>query len=131
MDPMGRDQRFDPTLHAEFQRSLAEFGVPDIVAGKEHVLNGIAAGLSPESYTLPSDRFSSSAARLAMRQQARIGTFGRYRSLSWSVSPLGGAFMILPPMRRRTTMHPAIRPRCLYCGQSRYYSAASAKGAGT
>jgi hypothetical protein len=72
MTPAGNDQLFDADLHAAFQSLLAMFGIPPMVAAKAKVLNAIAGEAPAQAFDLPSDRFSRSAVRLALRQQARM-----------------------------------------------------------
>lgn len=70
--PMGEDRAFDEQLHAAFQELLSMFGIEEAVTEKRRILAAMNAGDAPENYGLPSSRIGRVAARLALRQEARI-----------------------------------------------------------
>jgi hypothetical protein len=86
MNAMGRDQPFDPVVHDAFQILLAEYGLPESVEVKKRVMDAIARGGPPESFTVPADRLSRSAVRLALRQAARRAEFSGDGALLASIS---------------------------------------------
>lgn len=70
--PMGEDRDFDQSLHAAFQNLLERYGVEEAVAEKKRILAAVDAGESPDDFRFPSSRIGRAAARLALRQAARI-----------------------------------------------------------
>lgn len=75
--PMGEDLPFDADLHRDFQALLENYGNPEIVAVKQHVLDELASGDGPERFDMPANRFARAAVRLALRQQAHVATHDR------------------------------------------------------
>ncbi|MBN9254769.1 hypothetical protein [Mesorhizobium sp. 65-26] len=82
----GEDQPFDLRLFDDFQAMLDNFGDPQLLAAKKTVVAGLAAGDPPESFVMPASRFARAAARLALRQQARLADHLRDDRLSRAIS---------------------------------------------
>jgi hypothetical protein len=67
-DAMGVRQPFRQDCHASFQELLARFGEVKLLDVKRRVLESVSARHGPSALSLPDDRFSRAALRIALRQ---------------------------------------------------------------
>ena len=67
-DQLGRKRTFRREHHAAFQALLERYGVPELVALKQQVVEAVTAGRGPDTVSLPRDRFGRAAVRVALRQ---------------------------------------------------------------
>lgn len=72
-DEKGRAKPYARNAHAAFQSLLSRFGNPDAHAAKAALLNAIARGESPASWTPPTTRSARQACRIAVRQLRQLG----------------------------------------------------------
>ncbi|PWK73879.1 hypothetical protein [Aminobacter sp. AP02] len=75
IDPLGNDRSFDLHLHAEFQELLGVFGTAESLAGKNAVHEALDVAMGAEQALVPAGRFARSAARIALRQKARLAEY--------------------------------------------------------
>jgi hypothetical protein len=67
-DAMGVRQPFRQDCHASFQELLARFGEVKLLDVERRVLESVSARHGPSALSLPDDRFSRAALRIALRQ---------------------------------------------------------------
>jgi hypothetical protein len=67
-DGLGTPKPFDRAEFDAFQKALALFGDRELLELKRRVLDGVAAGDSPEALTVPKSRFARGMIRVALRQ---------------------------------------------------------------
>lgn len=72
--PMGEDQPFDVELHEAFQNLLSRYGTAEARMAKQAVSTALTTGVEPRSWTPPASRAAKTAARIALRQEARLAT---------------------------------------------------------
>lgn len=70
--PMGEDQTFDVGLHEAFQGLLTRYGTAEARMAKQAVSTALNAGVAPQSWAPPASRAAKTAARVALRQEARL-----------------------------------------------------------
>jgi hypothetical protein len=71
-DQLGQKRAFVRAHHA-FQALLGRYGVPELLALKQQVVDSTTAGRRPETMSLPNDRFARSTVRVALRQMLTVG----------------------------------------------------------
>lgn len=76
VDRLGRDETFDAARHAAFQALLARWGDRHYLAAKADAMRALTAGAAPESFACRNSRLARAAARIALRQQSRMGGSG-------------------------------------------------------
>ncbi len=69
VDRLGRPRRFDAEAHTSFERCMAAWGVPDLVATKRRVRMALDAATPAEDFPEPTTRFARAALRVALRQR--------------------------------------------------------------
>ncbi|WP_144224123.1 DUF6925 family protein [Mesorhizobium amorphae] len=74
IDPMGQDQPFDLGLHEAFQNLLNRYGAAEARMAKQAIGTALSTGVAPQSWTPPLSRTAKAAARIALRQEARLAT---------------------------------------------------------
>jgi hypothetical protein len=67
-DGRGTAKPFDRAEYEAFQKALSLFGDPELLELKRRVLDCVAAGNSPEGFTVPQSRFARGVIRVALRQ---------------------------------------------------------------
>ena len=67
-DQLGRERTFRREHHAAFQAFLERYGVPELVALKQQVVEAATVGRGPDTVSLPRDRFARATVRVALRQ---------------------------------------------------------------
>jgi hypothetical protein len=67
-DQLGRKRTFRREHHAAFQAFLERYGVPELVALKQQVVEAATAGRGPDTVSVPRDRFARATVRVALRQ---------------------------------------------------------------
>ena len=67
-DQLGRKRAFRREHHAAFQALLERYGVPQLWALKQQVVEAATAGRGPDTVSLPRDRFARATVRVALRQ---------------------------------------------------------------
>jgi len=68
---LDRDQgnSFDPEIHAEFQKTLRDYGLPHLYELKKRVLKALENSEKPDVFSFNRDRFSLACIRVTLRQQ--------------------------------------------------------------
>jgi len=67
-DQMGKARPFRQASHAAFQALLGQYGLPEQLTSKRHIVDSIMAGEGPEAVRLPDDRRARATIRVALRQ---------------------------------------------------------------
>jgi hypothetical protein len=70
---LGQKRAFVPAHHTAFQALLGRYGVPELLALKQKVVDSMTAGWTPETTALPNDRFARTTVRVALRQMLTVG----------------------------------------------------------
>lgn len=69
---MGEDQPFDADLHEAFQDLFRRYGTAEARMAKQAVSVALDTGAAPRSWSAPVSRSAKTAARIALRQEARL-----------------------------------------------------------
>lgn len=72
-DAMGRPRAFDAARYRQFEELLCAFGGDARRAVKQRVRSHLAAGLEPDAFPAPEDRFARQSLKVALRQQIASG----------------------------------------------------------
>jgi hypothetical protein len=71
-DQLGQKRAFVRAHHTAFQALLGRYGVPELLALKQKVVDSMTAGRTPETTALPNDRLARTTMRVALRQMLTV-----------------------------------------------------------
>jgi hypothetical protein len=71
-DQLGQKRAFVRAHHTAFQALLGRYGVPELLALKQKVVDSMTAGRTPETTAFPNDRFARTTVRVALRQMLTV-----------------------------------------------------------
>ena len=94
---LGEEQAFDPDLHVAFQALLTRYGTGEALEAKAAVGEALATGVEPRGWVPPSGRVARAAARIALRQEARLAAQGGDKARADIVADWQIAFDQLEP----------------------------------